>query len=411
VKNGAVGDAEPDLKQQTERWFVRRGLPHFIDRYNAREDIFTRAAPFLSVVFVAGLVNIRVDDETRWWQNVISIVAGLVIGLGLFALVNRVRGRRYLERPKRIGLPELGIFVFIPAIAQLVVDGPEAAISAVVGAFVLLGLTYIVTSYGLIPMTRWAVVQMFSAFRQVTNLFVRSLPLLLLFTMFMFFNAELWKIADDIPDAFLWTAILTMVLVGSAFILLRFPQELRALTAFRHWAEVKDEASSSPLADVDVSGLDDPPEVARLQRRDRLNVGLVLFFSQAVQVLLVSVTVFVFYMAFGTFTVLDTTIVQWTGSETLDTLWTFEYFGTTVGVTGELVRSSLFIAAIAGLQFTVSAAVDSAYRDEFFGGLIHELRASLATRALYLTLLPDEAPDADGTVDQDKSPSRQRPDS
>jgi len=394
-----VDEPEHELKRETERWFVRRGLPHFIDHYNAREDIFTRAAPFLSVAFVAGLFSIQFDADIRWWQNVLSIGAGLVLGLGLFALINRARGRRFFQRPDRIGAPELATFILVPTVAQLIIVGTRAAAVTASLNIALLAITYIVTSYGLIPMARWAVVQMFRAFRQVTNLFVRSLPLLLLFTMFMFFNADLWKITDDIPVAFLWTAIATMVLVGTAFILLRFPQELTALAAFETWDEVRAEAAGSPLANVDLGALGDRggdhvdgadrPVVPRLKRRARVNVGLVLLFSQAVQVLLVTLTIFGFYMAFGMFTVLQSTIVQWSGSPAIDTIWTFDYFDHPVVISGELVRSSLLVAAIAGLQFAVSAAVDSTYRDEFFRGLIDELRTSLATRALYLKLLTD----------------------
>jgi len=405
-----VDEPEHELKRETERWFVRRGLPHFIDHYNAREDIFTRAAPFLSVVFVAGLFSIQFDAGIRWWQNVLSIGAGLVLGLGLFALINRARGRRFFQRPDRIGAPELATFILVPTVAQLIIVSTRAAAVTASLNIALLAITYIVTSYGLIPMARWAVVQMFRAFRQVTNLFVRSLPLLLLFTMFMFFNADLWKITDDIPVAFLWTAIATMVLVGTAFILLRFPQELSALAAFETWDEVRAEAAGSPLANVDLGALErqgdrgdggdggdrgahvdgsDRPVVPRLKRRARVNVGLVLLFSQAVQVLLVTLTIFGFYMAFGMFTVLQSTIVQWSGSAAIDAIWTFDYFDHPVVITGELVRSSLLVAAIAGLQFAVSAAVDSTYRDEFFRGLIDELRTSLATRALYLKLLTE----------------------
>ena len=44
-----------DLCGRTERWFVQRGLPHFIDEYRATTDVWTRAAPFLTLVFLAEL--------------------------------------------------------------------------------------------------------------------------------------------------------------------------------------------------------------------------------------------------------------------------------------------------------------------------------------------------------------------
>ena len=39
-----------ERENDVERWFIRRGLPHFIHNYNAAEDVFTRALPILSLV-------------------------------------------------------------------------------------------------------------------------------------------------------------------------------------------------------------------------------------------------------------------------------------------------------------------------------------------------------------------------
>jgi len=38
------------FEQATERWFVRRGLPHAIDEYTATEDVFTRMFPVLALL-------------------------------------------------------------------------------------------------------------------------------------------------------------------------------------------------------------------------------------------------------------------------------------------------------------------------------------------------------------------------
>ncbi|MFP5317836.1 MAG: hypothetical protein ACLGI2_06015 [Acidimicrobiia bacterium] len=40
---GATG--ERAALADVERWFLSRGLPHFIDGYSARRDVFTRALP------------------------------------------------------------------------------------------------------------------------------------------------------------------------------------------------------------------------------------------------------------------------------------------------------------------------------------------------------------------------------
>lgn len=376
-----------DLERTTERWLIRRGLPHFIDGYSAREDIFTRALPFLTVVFLIELLN-GTREDVEWWINVLAIIAAVAIGVAALASVNRFRGRRPLQRPDRVGIIELAAFVLVaPFIALVVAHSPVKALDVLVGNLVILAVVYVVTSYGLLPMTRWAIVQTMRQLANVTNVFARSLPLLLLFTMFMFFNAELWKIADDLPDLFFWSAIALLVAVGSLFIALRLPRELTEISHFDSWAEVGDTARDTPVAEVDLSGLPDPPNIPKLRRRARANVGLVLFFSQAVQIVLVTVTIGAFYVAFGSLTVVDSTIAQWTGQADITTLWSFHLGSNTVVVSLELVRTSVFVAAVAGLQFTVAALTDSTYRVEFYTELSRQIRRSIAVRDIYAAVL------------------------
>ncbi len=56
-------------------------------------------------------------------------------------------------------------------------------------------------------------------------------------------------------------------------------------------------------------------------------------------------------------------------------------------LTGALLRCSAFIAAVAGLQFTVSALTDTSYREEFAEENTREMRKNFAVRAVYLARL------------------------
>jgi hypothetical protein len=47
----------------TERWFVNRGLPHFIADYNASQDIWTRAVPALTALF---LLELLLASKVGW---------------------------------------------------------------------------------------------------------------------------------------------------------------------------------------------------------------------------------------------------------------------------------------------------------------------------------------------------------
>ena len=50
---------------ELEREFRRAGLPNLIEDYSAREDIFTRALPFLTFVFLVELLNALNDRCSR----------------------------------------------------------------------------------------------------------------------------------------------------------------------------------------------------------------------------------------------------------------------------------------------------------------------------------------------------------
>ncbi|NNJ47657.1 MAG: hypothetical protein HKP18_07490, partial [Acidimicrobiia bacterium] len=47
---------------ETERWFLRRGVPHLIADYNAAEDVFTRVLPLLTAIFLFSMVGALNDD-------------------------------------------------------------------------------------------------------------------------------------------------------------------------------------------------------------------------------------------------------------------------------------------------------------------------------------------------------------
>ena len=70
----------------TERWLIARGTPHLIEGYNATEDVFTRALPLFTIVFLLEL-SVALSSEWTWWQNLLAAV-------GAFALAARGVGAR-----------------------------------------------------------------------------------------------------------------------------------------------------------------------------------------------------------------------------------------------------------------------------------------------------------------------------
>lgn len=370
----------------TEHWFLERGIPHFIEHYRAREDVFTRALPVLTLVFLVELLG-AANLEWAWWINLGALVAGVAIAVGLWAVVNRLRGRRWSQLPDAMGPVELTAFVLIPAVLPLIGGQVISAVVTAVVNLVLLGLIYLVLSYGLVPMTRWAIVQTSKQLGTVAGLFGRALPLLLLFTVALFINTEVWQVAASLDGLLFWMTVLFFVLAGTLFLALRLPGELGKVRDQLTGEALVEACTGTPMegpaASLELGGLVEP---VPLGRRQQGNVLLVLFFSQAVQVLLVSVAISLFFFVFGLFAIRPEVIDAWLGDIGSETLATWEFFGRQIELTRALIHVAGFIGALSGFYFTVYVITDSTYREEFFTEIVADVRQSLAVRNVYLAL-------------------------
>jgi len=304
--------------------------------------------------------------------------------------VNTWRDRRPFQRPEQVGLVELALFVVVPAILPALFSNERVVRSLAVMAInvAILGVVYVVTGYGLLPMIRFGAKQLARRTTELGQLMARSLPLLLLLTTFVFLNAEMWQVASDFAPAFYAIAVSFIVLSAMGFLAMRAPREVADLECFGSWSEVEDliADTDAPLVGMGPCHPDEPPDVEPLSRTDRANVSLLLVISQLVQVVLVGLVIGAFYVIFGLLAVREATISQWTTSPH-EPLATLDLFGSAIVVTWEHLAVAGFIGAFSALQFAVSMATDSAYRDEFYEEVTAEIREVLAVRTLYLDRL------------------------
>ena len=375
-----------DDTNATERWLRRRGLPHLIPGYSTAEDALTRAVPFLSLVFVAEVLGAFTENRRGWREFTVFVgAAALLLGAGV--LVNLARGRRGLSLPDRVGVPELVLFLVVPASLPLIFDDLNWARAGLllVQGVVVLGFTVVVVDYALVSMARWAVGESARTIRLVAQLASRTLPTLLLLVTFIFLNAEMWQVAYDFTGIRYVLTLVLFVAVGSAFVLSNTTGRSGEISSFEDWAAV-DRACAD--AGCDVSGAPVPagPPDADLGLRSRVNVVLVLFLSQGLQVLVVALAVFAFYIVFGVLTVPEPTVVAWVGNEPHYLIERFPSWLDGVPVitpvaeslSTELLRVAGFIGAFAGLQVAISSTIDANYRQEFLGRISAEVREAVA---------------------------------
>jgi hypothetical protein len=347
---------------ELERSFRRAGLPTFIRGYSARQA-FAKALPLLTLVFVVEILN-ALNSDFGFWTNVGFLAGGIGISLGIIGALNVARGQSFFSVPRRVGPAEMLAFVLVPSLLPLLF-GPQvtSAVVTLIGNTLLLGLVYLVLGFGAVSILEWAVRRFVSLFAASLSVLVRALSLLLFFLLVIFFSTETWQIWTLPPVPKFVAAAGLFMFLAAGFLLLRLPQSVRDL---EREADLQDE---------------------HLSRPQRVNVGVVMFLSQFLQVVFVASAVWVFFVVFGSLLVSAGVREVWLGTSGAE-VWRLPFFGDTVVViTVQLLRVATGMASFAALYYAVATQLDEAYRDEVVEQIARQLKETFARRAEYLRLI------------------------
>jgi hypothetical protein len=238
---------------------------------------------------------------------------------------------------------------------------------------------FVGTSYGVIPLMGWATSQTFTRIGSVGRMLTRALPLLLLFTTFLFINAEVWQVAGTLQGPVYVITLALFFVLGSAFVLSRIPDSIRSVNVFDDWQEVGELVSDTPAAGLSLPSTGDPTE-APLSIRQKVNIGLVSVFSQAILITLVAVALAAFFTLFGLLAIPEATTAYWTQLHTVHVYAHWHIGGRTLVLSEPLVRVAGFLGAFTGMYFTVVLTTDATYRGEFAEDAGPQIRQALAVR-------------------------------
>ena len=252
--------------------------------------MFTKAIPFLTLVFLAECVN--AFDADAGWKNLALGLAGLALLVFAFGVVNVASGRRFISIPSRVGVPELAAFVLLPALLPIVFDQQFLfGFNTVLVNLALLALVYLVIGFGLVSIVRWTGARFFAQLASAASrCLIRAVPLLLFFSLISFFTTEIWQTFALSGTATFWAAMLMF---------------FAARRLVPHGAPPRGRSR-------------DPGGIARSatsrsDRRSERNLALVALISESLQVLFVSVAVWLFYVALGGLLVTEQVRESWLG--------------------------------------------------------------------------------------------------
>lgn len=365
-----------------ERWFVDRGVPHFIDSYDARSDIWTRAIPILLLAYIVGGFQALDIHEWSLAKNIGAGAIVIAVVVVSWVIANVAMRRPWFDVPKRVGWVELVAFVVGPSIPSIIFGQYGDAVQAAITGLAVLALIYLGTSYAVIPMMQWAAGRAINQILSIANLIVRALPLLLLFATFLFINAEVWQVAGSLDGLAYWLTLGIFFALGTLFAISRVPPLMKDLSSFDSWSTVRELIAESPAATIAVP-TEGVPTVTPLKVRQQLNVALLMLFGQALQITLVAGLLFGFFVLLGFLSITEATTSGWTVLDDVHVLARVHLGDRTLVISEPLLRVAGFLGTFSGMYFTVVSATDSTYRDEFAEDVRPEVHRLFAVRAAY----------------------------
>jgi hypothetical protein len=382
--NVAVSDIE-----QVHEWFLHRGLPLVLTRRVRSRGLIERSAPMISSVGALTAVTMLLAEVTGDGPNYayalrLGIIAAVLVVAPFVLYALHRRSTALGEATRRWGAwLVMAIFVVVMPVT---VSGWSGAAAAEAPLFVLISLLAIWLTYlGFGSIAAWAFRFAWVQLGALGTLMSRALPLLML-TVVVYFTGELWQLSARMTRQRLWETVGFLAFIGLIFMVTTIRDEVRALREDR--AEQTDTArllDGTPLAQT----TDHQPARTPLSRAEQINVVAVMVVSQAIQVVLFTAGLFAFFLALGIIAIPYDVTVLWASEETCqigEPPCAGTWFGVHIPIPQTVVHTSLFVAVLSGLYFTVSTSTDPLYRQRFFDPLIADVAISLAGRDAYLEI-------------------------
>ena len=375
-------------------WFLHRGLPLVLTRRVRARALVQRSAPMVSAVGALTAVTMLLADLTGETPDYAYAVRLGVIALVLIAapfvlgILHRL-GTRIGEVLRRwTSVLVMAIFVVVMPLTVSGWSGEAAAEAPIFIAISLIAVWLTYVGFGSIAL--WAFRFAWVQLGALGTLMSRALPLLML-TVVVYFTGELWQLSARMARERLWQTIGFLALVALFFMVATIRDEVGALRRGRS-SQQDPEALlvGTPLESVPK----DPAARTPLTLGEQANVVAVMVVAQAIQVVLFTAGLFAFFLALGVIAIPDDVTVVWSGEESCpvgEPPCAGTWFGIHIPIPQTMVHTSLFVAVLSGLYFTVSTSVDPLYRERFFEPLIADVAVSLAGRDAYLVLERERA--------------------
>ena len=418
--------SKADMLKQSNIWFRKQGAPLIIPARQRALDAFPRSVPWIlwagimhiCYIFLRDILLFLVEDvkgslpdyiKALTSDNALSneVLPLLVLG-GIFLVMPVISGvlialthKLMVRTPQWVQITAGILTVLFAGVLfttgvfetssldglDFVYDGGKAFPLIVIGIYLAIFL-------GVDTVLGWSLKQAIHQLASLPPMIAKVLPVLMVSVLFIFVNADLWKLANGLSFPRTW-AVLGLMGLLAVFVVVTTSLERTARLLGRYrgddiarFTENDYEHAAALEGGIWNIAQDWVEEKKILEHRPLKiapwsNLIIIPMIGQIIQATFFMLLVFGFFMGFSSIAISDTTIESWMTVKPEH----LKILGVDTNINAVVIKVSMIVAVFSGLSFVATTSSDEKYARSFLKPMIERIKHILIIRDIYLGLL------------------------
>lgn len=410
--------SKADMLKQSNIWFRKQGAPLIIPARQRALDAFPRSVPWIlwasimhiCYIFLRDLLIFVVDDANGSLPDYIKdittnsalsdeVLPLLVLG-GIFLVMPIISGvfitlahMLMVRTPQWVQITAgiltvlfAGMLFTAGVFASSSLDGLDFVYDGgQVFPLIVIGI-YLAIFLGADTVFGWSLKHAIHQLASLPPMIAKVLPVLMVSVLFIFVNADLWKLANGLSFPRTW-AVLGLMGLLAVFVVVTTSLERTARLLGRYrgddiarFTENDYEHAAALEGGIWNTAQDWVEEKKILEHRPLKiapwsNLIIIPMIGQIIQA--------TFFMGFSSIAISDTTIESWMSIKPEH----LKIFGVDTNINAVVIKVSMIVAVFSGLSFVATTSSDEKYARSFLKPMIERIKHILIIRDIYLGLL------------------------
>lgn len=415
-----------DMLKQSNIWFRKQGAPLIIPARQRALDAFPRSVPWIlwasimhiCYIFLRDILILVVEDVNGSLPDYIKTITTntalsdevlpmLVLG-GIFLVMPIISGvlitlahMLMVRTPQWVQITTAiitvllaGMFFTTGVFESSSLDGLDFVYNGgQVFPLVVIGI-YLAIFLGVDTVLGWSLKHAIHQLASLPPMIAKVLPVLMVSVLFIFVNADLWKLANGLSFPRTW-AVLGLMGLLAVFVVVTTSLERTARLLGRYrgddiasFTENDYEHAAALEGGIWNTAQDWVEEKKILEHRPLKNAPwsnliIIPMIGQIIQATLFMLLVFGFFMGFASIAISDTIIESWMSIKPEH----LKILGVDTNINAVVIKVSMIVAVFSGLSFVATTSSDEKYARSFLKPMIERIKHILIIRDIYLGLL------------------------